>query len=106
MRERDSAGRRRIPRTGYMRPVELSTTGVLGNKIYEQDIRSEVIDDHVGEIVAIDIETGAWALGPTVHAATARLREACPSAKQIWSVRVGYHAVARLGGGSPPSDER
>ena len=82
-----------------MRPVGLSSTGLLGNKIYEQDIRHEVIDNHVGEIVAIDTETGKWALGEDVLEASERLRQECPKAKDVWFVRVGYRAVSRLGGG-------
>ena len=77
----------------------------LGKEIYERDIRALVEADHDGEIVAIDIDTGSWAVGTEVLEAVDRLREQCPDALDVWSVRVGYQAVYSLGGGAVPRAE-
>ena len=42
---------------------DLDETVRLGLEIYERDIRHKVEKDHVGKIVAIDVDTGSWALG-------------------------------------------
>ena len=52
----------------------------LGKEIYERDIRSKVEADHHGKVVAIDVDTGQWAMGDNAIAATDRLREKRPGA--------------------------
>ena len=44
------------------------------DEIYERDIRREVEADHHGEVVAIDVDSGEWAIGEEVLEATDRLR--------------------------------
>ena len=39
----------------------------LGKVIYERDILPQVEADHFGEYVAIDIETGDWAIADTTR---------------------------------------
>lgn len=78
------------------RPKE--ETARLGNEIYERDIRHRVEADHHGKVVAIDVESGKWAIGETVIAATDRLRTRHPAAHDIWSLRVGYRALHHFGG--------
>ncbi len=70
----------------------------LGKEIYERDIRLKVEAGHHGEVVAIDIETGDWAVGDNVIAATERLREKRPGAVNVLSERVGYPALRHFGG--------
>ena len=70
----------------------------LGKEIYERDIRSKVEDGHHGEVVAIDVDTGNWAVGDNVIAATERLREKRPGAVNVLSERVGYPALRHFGG--------
>lgn len=67
-----------------------------GNKIYEQAICSQVETDHQGEFVAIDIETGQWAMDIDDYTATHHLLQKLPDA-QIWLVRVGCRATYRIG---------
>jgi hypothetical protein len=67
-----------------------------GDEIYDRDIRARVEPDHVGEIAAIDIETGAYELGSNELEAAKRLLERCPDA-QIWVKRVGSPFVHRFG---------
>ena len=70
----------------------------LGKEIYQRDIRPKVEDGHYGEVVAIDVDTGTWAVGDNVIAATDRLREKRPDAVNVLSERVGYPALYHLGG--------
>ena len=69
-----------------------------GNEIYERDIRTQVEATHEGEFVAIDIETGAYALDQDDYTATERLL-ARKSDAQIWLRRVGQSTTYRMGGG-------
>ena len=79
------------------RPAE--ETARLGDAIYERDIRRQVEDGHDGEIVAIDVGTGSWAVADSELAAVRRLRDRRPAAVDIWLLRVGYRAIAGIGGG-------
>lgn len=67
-----------------------------GTELYERQIRQLVEADHSGEVVAIDIETGAFAVGEDTLLASRRLRAHHPHA-QTWFVRVGYRGVHRFG---------
>ncbi len=69
-----------------------------GNEIYESQVRAQVEQGNHGEIVAIDIETGAFELAKDTITASDRLLERCPDA-QIWCVRIGYRGVHRFGVG-------
>lgn len=70
----------------------------LGDEIYARDIRALVEPAHNEEIVAIDIDTGAWELDPDEDAAADRLEARLPDA-QIWVVRVGSRYVRKFGAG-------
>ena len=72
----------------------------LGDEIYRRDIRAKLEADHHGDVVAIDVATGTWAVGDNVIAATDRLREKYTGAVDVWLLRVGYRVVASIGGGS------
>ena len=72
----------------------------LGDEIYESDIRPRVEDDHDGEVVAIDVDSRNWAIADSELAAAERLRERHPVATNVWLLRVGYRAMASIGGGS------
>ncbi len=50
----------------------------LGDTICQRDIRSEVEDAHDGDFVAIDVESGSWALAGSELDAAERLRERQP----------------------------
>ena len=77
------------------RPKE--ETARLGDEIYERDIRQQVEADHHGEIVAIDVDSGHWAIGENVTTAWERLVSQHPDGG-FWFVRVGHPAVYHLGG--------
>ncbi|ELS04542.1 hypothetical protein Xen7305DRAFT_00042760 [Xenococcus sp. PCC 7305] len=67
-----------------------------GDEIYESTIRPQVEADNYGKIVAIDIETGTFAMADDTLAASQELLAKCPHA-QTWVVRVGHRAVHRFG---------
>ena len=72
----------------------------LGDEIYERDVRGQVEADHHGEIVSIDVDSGNWAIGDNILEAVDRLQAKRPEAIDVWSLRVGYRAVHKFGGGS------
>ncbi len=71
--------------------------GRLGDAIYDRDIRPDVEAVHRGRIVSIDVDSGDYAVGDTVIAATDQLRERHPGA-DVWSLRIGYGALRHFGG--------
>ena len=95
-REEDSY---RLPSRGIDETVR------VGREIYERDIRHKVEKDHVGKVVAIDVDTGYWALGddtvlPDKDVAGERLKEKQPDAINILCERVGFRALWGFGAGS------
>ena len=72
----------------------------LGREIYDRDIRGQVENVHHGEVVAIDVDTGNWAVGDNVIAATDRLRAKFPGAVNVLCERVGHPALYHFGGNS------
>ncbi|MDJ0661252.1 MAG: hypothetical protein QNJ42_17435 [Crocosphaera sp.] len=67
-----------------------------GDEIYESTIRPQVEADNYGKIVAIDVETGAFAIADDTLTASQKLLAKCPHA-QTWVVRIGHRAVHRFG---------
>ncbi len=67
----------------------------LGAELYERQVRPQV-EDHRGEIVAIDVDTGSFEIARDGISAAKRLLARLPTA-QIWCVRVGFPAVHRFG---------
>ncbi len=78
------------------RPKE--ETAQLGREIYKQTILPQVEADHFGEYVAIDVETGDWAIADSTRVAVQRLRVQHPDAVDILCERVGYKALISFGG--------
>jgi hypothetical protein len=71
-----------------------------GREIYESSVRSQVEEGNHGKIVAIDIETGAFAVADESLIAAKQLLQTYPDA-QIFGIRIGYRAVHRFGFRSP-----
>jgi hypothetical protein len=67
-----------------------------GQTIYEREIRPKVAGANNGKIVAIDIDSGEFALDVDSLSAAQALRARVPKA-QIWCVRIGSPAVDRIG---------
>ena len=72
-------------------------TARLGKELYEQVIRGQVEADHHGEIVAIDVDSGGWAVAGGEIAAVDCLREMRPDAVNVLCERVGYRALRSFG---------
>ena len=73
-------------------------TARLGKEVYERDIRPQVEAHHNGEVVAIDVDSGNWAIGDEAPEAVDRLYVQYPEAHDIWCLRVGTRAVYNFGG--------
>ncbi len=70
----------------------------LGREIYKRDIRDKVEPDHIGEYVAIDVDSGCWALGEKPMAARNRLGDMRPEAVDVSMEKIGYEAPVGFGG--------
>ena len=70
----------------------------LGKEIYERDIRRQVESECHGEYVAIDVDTGSWALSNDLRTAAKSLRKERPDAMHVWLLRVGHRALHHFGG--------
>ena len=82
-----------------LRPrMPLEKAARLGREIYRRDILPQVKDDHFGEYVAVDAETGEWEMAETEWDAVDSLRERCPDAVDVVTERVGYRAATSFGG--------
>ena len=55
-----------------------------GEEIYQQHLRTQLEPGNEGKIVAIDIETGEYEVGPDILTATDRLLARLPDV-QIWT---------------------
>ena len=75
-------------------------TARLGDEIYEWDIRPHVEASDHGRYVAIDVDSGSWSIADTMRGAAENLRGDHPQAVDVWLLRVGYRAIASIGGGS------
>jgi hypothetical protein len=69
-----------------------------GTEMYETKIRRLVEGDNIDRYLAIDVETGDYAVADQRHDACKVLREKNPSA-QLWGLRIGHVAAASFGGG-------
>jgi len=69
-----------------------------GDSIYERDVRPILGSEHAGKVVAIDIDTGMYAIDQDALKASARIRDERPDA-EIWCVRVGRSYLHRIGRG-------
>ena len=72
-------------------------TARLGKEKYERDIRKQVEDAHHGDVVAIDVDAGDWAVGDNVIDDAERLREMLLGAVNVLRERVGYPALRHFG---------
>lgn len=75
-------------------------TARRGDEIYERDIKPTLSEDQHGRVVAIDVDSGCWAIADSVLGASDGLRVQRPDAADVWFLRVGYRALHRFGGRS------
>ncbi len=67
-----------------------------GDAIYEQEVEPRLTSEDVGQFVAIDVESGAYELGPDELTASDRLLARRPEA-QVWLRRAGSRYAHRFG---------
>lgn len=82
-------------------PYPMDEIARLGDALYERDVLPRLTDADTGHIVAIDVESGAYAIDPDQLAAAHRVLAEKPGA-QIWFRRVGFAYVHHFGGRSIP----
>ena len=68
-----------------------------GKELYEREIRPRIEHDHQGEVAVIDVDTGAYEIAPDHLTAAKRARAKHPEAA-LFAMRVGFPALARIGG--------
>lgn len=70
-----------------------------GQELYDQQIRPKVeSEENIGKILVVDIETGEYEIDEDHLAAIERSLATHPDAA-LFSVRIGYPALASIGGG-------
>jgi hypothetical protein len=66
--------------------------------LYESEIRQQVeIEDNIGKMVIIDIETGDYEVDETGLQASRHLMEKHPNAR-LFGIRIGYNVAVSFGG--------
>jgi hypothetical protein len=67
-------------------------------KLYEAGIRETVeIDSNIGQMVIIDVETGAYHIDATGIESARYLRRQNPTAR-LFGIRIGYNVAVSFGG--------
>lgn len=80
-------------------PFDLDELARLGDELYERDILPRVTAADMGRIVAIDVESGSYAIDADQLVAADRVLERNPEAV-LWFRRVGADYVHHFGGTS------
>lgn len=82
-----------------MAPTRYSPEEVArrGKDLYEREIRPKVERDHHGEVVVIDVESGDYEVDRDHLTAARRARSRHPDAP-LFATRIGFSALARIGG--------
>jgi hypothetical protein len=84
-----------------MRNSEMNSAevGRRGEEIYQQSIRPLVeTEDNIGKMVIIDVETGDYEVGDEKGIEASRRLHARREGSAFYGKRIGYNAVAALGG--------
>jgi hypothetical protein len=88
-----------------MNVAELSKEefAALAKEIYYRDIRPQVIDEHRGEFLVLDVESGDYEMDTDDAVALDRLYVRHPQGRQFL-FRIGYKSAYSIGGGSIKDD--
>lgn len=84
-----------------MQAILLSSEEVAkrADRLYESRIRQEVeIEENIGKMVIIDIETGNYRVDENGLRAADYLSEKHPNAR-LFGIKIGYNVAATFGGG-------
>jgi hypothetical protein len=74
----------------------------VGERLYEQNLRSKLESTHKGKIVVIDAESGDYFLGENLHEANEKARKKYPN-KVFYAIKVGYPAFYSFSSRMPVS---
>ena len=72
-----------------------------GWEIYMRDIRPKVIDQHRGEFLVVDVESGDYEVGKNPTAISRRVEDRHPKGHR-YLIRVGYKTAWSMHGGLRP----
>ena len=75
----------------------------LAKEIYYRDIRPQVIEQHRGEFLVLDVESGDYEIDAEHLAAAKRLMARRPNGRRF-GFRIGYSAVYSFGGMMRPDE--
>lgn len=67
-----------------------------GDRLYAEKIADQLDPALAGQVVAIDIVSEDYRIGPTAAVASRELRASHPDAK-VWLVRIGSRSFHRIG---------
>ena len=79
--------------------IAMEEIGRQGKEIYARDIRPRVEPEHDGKFVAIDVDSGCWALGEEVLNAADRLEAERPEAVNVCLLPIGDKFRIHIGSG-------
>ena len=84
-----------------MNVVELSKEefAQLAKEIYYREIRPQVIEQHRGKFLVLDVESGDYEVDTDDAAALERMQARHPEGRHFL-FRIGYRAAYSIGGGS------
>jgi hypothetical protein len=67
-----------------------------GQELYDQQIRHQVEADHHGKYLVLDVDSGAYEIGDNYLDLARGIHARRPGAP-LYTVRIGYRAVGRIG---------
>lgn len=74
-----------------------SEVGKKGRELYEATLKAKLEPENNGKYVVVDVDSGDYEIGDEYLFLARRLRARRPNATPF-TIRVGYPAVARIGG--------
>jgi hypothetical protein len=77
-----------------------------GDEMYETLVKPKLKKKDKGRIVALDIESGEWAIGKDVLAASHRLQAKGSNPESTLFVRVGFRYVYKFGWSDPSGEHK
>jgi hypothetical protein len=69
----------------------------LGTDVYARVVKPQLLPEHDGKYVAVNVETGEFEIDADDYTAVMRLRAKCPNA-DVWLERAGYDTAYKFAG--------
>lgn len=69
----------------------------LGTDVYARVVKPQLLPEHDGKYVAVNVETGEFELADDDYTAVMRLRARCPVA-DVWLERAGHATAYKFAG--------